>query len=268
MTDDPEIRGPKDVGRDPWRDFGDEPPPAWRDSAPDPLAPIDESAPVSGHVPAPPRPPSAADQPEHDWNAAQSRIYPLLRPPGMTGLTVAELDAEQLAADQTRSHSQPLVDEGPCGIAVVYAMRVGDFDVIVNGDHLLGWGVPPTEIQDAAIRNLSAWSANAPWTVEESGGRRLVSSDTGDGWDASRILLPDTAKQIASHIGEGRILVGLPERDMLVAGSLRPGDADFADLFTTFVLEQSGGADEPIDRRPFELVGGHLVEFGRSPTTA
>jgi uncharacterized protein YtpQ (UPF0354 family) len=219
-------------------------------------------------VPAAARPPSAADQPEHDWTAAQSRIFPILRPPGTMGLTVAELDAEQLAADQSRSHSQPLVDEGPVGIAVVYAMRVGEFDVIVNGDHLLGWGVPPTEIQDAAIRNLTAWAAAAPWTVEESGGRRLVSSDTGDGWDASRVLLPDTLNQIAGHIGEGRILVGLPERHMLVAGSLRPGDEDFADLFTTFVLEQSGGADEPIDRRPFELVGGRLVEFVRSPATA
>jgi hypothetical protein len=27
------------------------------------------------------------------------------------------------------------------------------------------------------------------------------------------------------------------------------------------VVEQSGGADEPIDRRVFELVDGRLVEF-------
>jgi hypothetical protein len=33
------------------------------------------------------------------------------------------------------------------------------------------------------------------------------------------------------------------------------------------VLEQSGGADEPVDRRVFELVDGRLVEFdgGGSP---
>ncbi len=47
----------------------------------------------------------------------------------------------------------------------------------------------------------------------------------------------------------------------MTAGSLRPGDDDFATLFADFIVEQSGGADEPIDRRVFELVDGRLVEF-------
>jgi hypothetical protein len=66
----------------------------------------------------------------------------------------------------------------------------------------------------------------------------------------------------------GRILVGLPERHLLIAGTLRPGDAEFASLFGEFIVEQSGGADEPIDRRVFELVDGRLVEFAGEPTTA
>ena len=45
--------GGSDVGRDIERDLGDEPPPSYRDSAPDYLAPIDDSSPVSGHTPAP-----------------------------------------------------------------------------------------------------------------------------------------------------------------------------------------------------------------------
>ena len=47
----------------------------------------------------------------------------------------------------------------------------------------------------------------------------------------------------------------------MTAASLAPDDLEFAQLFADFVIEQSGGADEPIDRRVFELVGGHLVEF-------
>ena len=35
----------------------------------------------------------------------------------------------------------------------------------------------------------------------------------------------------------------------------------FAAMFAEFVVEQSGGADEPIDRRVFEIVDGRLVEF-------
>jgi hypothetical protein len=36
---------------------------------------------------------------------------------------------------------------------------------------------------------------------------------------------------------------------------------EFAALFAEFVIEHSGAADEPIERRLFELVGGSLVLF-------
>ena len=45
--------GGSDVGRDIERDLGDEPPATYPRSAPDYLAPIDDTSPVSGHTPAP-----------------------------------------------------------------------------------------------------------------------------------------------------------------------------------------------------------------------
>ena len=57
------------------------------------------------------------------------------------------------------------------------------------------------------------------------------------------------------------MLIGLPDRDLLVASRLAAEDADFADHFAAFVGDQCEGADEPIDRRMFELRGGQLVEF-------
>lgn len=269
MDRDPRDAG--DVGRDHSRDLGDEPPASFRDRAPDILSPIDASAPISGHIPseAPDHAALIAKSPEHDWGAASAIIFPLLRPPGMQGLIVADIDASILTADQARSHSQPLVDEGPGGLSVVYALHAGGFDVIVNGDHLLSWGVQPGVIQEAALRNLAAWSATAAWTDEVSGERRLISSDTGDGWDSARILLPDVVDKLASELGAtGRVLVGVPERHLLVAGALRPGDEAFASLFADFVVESSGGADEPVDRRVFELVDGRLVEAQGLPTPA
>lgn len=262
--------GGGDFGRDDARDLGDEPPAGLRDAAPDVLAPIDASAPVSGHVPAPDAPrASIAESPEHDWSAASALIFPLLRPAGTHGLPVTEIDAEALAADATHTHSQPLLDEGPCGLSVVYAMPASGFDVIVNGDHLVSWGVGVAEVQDAALRNLTAWSSTAAWTDEVSGERRLLSSDTGDGWDATRILLPEVVTKLVGELGQaGRVLIGVPERHLLVAGALRPDDEEFATLFSEFVLEASGGADEPVDRRVFEIVDGRLVEFTGLPTPA
>jgi hypothetical protein len=48
---------------------------------------------------------------------------------------------------------------------------------------------------------------------------------------------------------------------LLLAGALREGDADFAALVRDYVMEHSADADEPIDRRIFELSGTDLVEF-------
>lgn len=261
--------GGSDYGRDEARDLGDEPPSSIRDTAPDILAPIDALSPVSGHVVGPPVRSSIADSPEHDWDAARGILVPLLRPTGTHGMFVTDFDPAALAADASRNHSQPILDEGPCDLCVVYAMPGAGFDVIVNGDHLLSWGIAVDALQEAAFRNLGAWSATAAWTDEVSGERRLISSDTGDGWDASRIILPEVRDHLVAEFGgSGRVLIGLPERHLLIAGTLRPGDDEFAALFAEFVVESSGGADEPVDRRVFELVDGQLVEFRGVATPA
>jgi hypothetical protein len=95
-----------------------------------------------------------------------------------------------------------------------------------------------------------------------SGDRRLLSSDTGSGLDASRILLPEVREYLVAQLGAGgRILIGLPDRHLLMAGTLRSGDDDFAALLRDYVSDHSEGADEPIDRRVFELTETGLVEF-------
>jgi hypothetical protein len=270
LTMERDLEGGSDHGSDVGRELSDDPAAGiLRDTAPDVLAPIDASAPVSGHVRPPEHHGPIAASPEHDWAAATAILFPILRPPGTSGMVVADIDEAALSADAARSHSQPLIDEGPCGLSVVYGLHAGGFDVIVNGDHLLSWGVPVAEIQKAALRNLAAWSETAAWTDEVSGERRLISSETGDGWDASRILLPEVLDRLSSELSPaGRVLVGVPERHVLVAGALRPDDDEFATLFAEFVVENSGGADEPIDRRVFELVDGRLVEFTGTATPA
>ena len=247
------------------RDLGDQPEPAYRDHAPDILAPIDESAPVSGHRPPPPeRTVAPSEAPEHDFEAAAPLLLPLLRLAELSGTRLAELDAAQLASEGMKTHAQPIVDDGPEGLVVAYVLRAGGFDVLVNADHLLAWAVEPDAVRGAAMANLARWSSTAPWTDEVSGHRRLISSATGEGGDAARILLPDVRAHLVDELGAGagtRVLVGLPERHLLVAGTLVAGDDEFAALFADFVLEHAGGADEPLDRRIHELVGGVLVPF-------
>lgn len=262
MERDP-YEGGTDAGRGIVRDLGDESPGALRDAPPDILSPIDESSPVSGHVPPPEKTASPMDAPEHDWGVAGELVRPAFRPVGTQGMPIETVDRDTLAQHTVQTHhSQPLLDTGPAGLPVVYTIGAGGFDIVVNGDHLLSWGIEPSQLQDAALRNLAVWAENAPWSEETSGDRRVISSDTGEGLDAVRILLPDALAYLARELGgEGRVLVGIPERHLLVAATLRQEDSTFAALFGEFVIEQSGGADEPVDRRLFEILGGRLVEF-------
>ena len=144
-------------------------------------------------------------------------------------MLVTDVDPAALAADAARTHAQPIVDEGPCDLAVVYAIPGTGFDVIVNGDHLAVVGRrQPIELQEAALRNLATWSATAAWTDEVSGERRLISSDTGDGWDAARILLPEVRDRLTAELGGGGprpdrpARAASPDRGRAAARTTRP----------------------------------------------
>jgi hypothetical protein len=254
------MAGDRDFGLD----LGDEPAPAWRDAAPDILSPIDENAPVSGHKPPAEGDSSPAAAPEHDWASAADHVYPVLRPTGTHGTMLAELDETALAQEGLKKHALPLIDAGPADLAVAYVLREPAYDVLVNADHLLAWGVGAEQLRETAMANLAAWSARAPWTDELSGDRRLLSSDTGEGSDAARILLEDVRHHLAGECGgPGRVLVALPDRDLLVAGTLNPSDPEFATQFAAFVADVAADAHEPIDGGLFELLGdGHeLVRY-------
>ncbi len=214
---------------------------------------------VSGHVPAP-EPGDAfraqSEAPEHDWSAASAQVFPALRPVGTQGIQLAGLDAAKLSTEGQKKHALALLDQGPADLMVAYVLRAPAFDVVINADHLLTWGISSEALRAQAMGNLRTWSEVAPWTDELSDGRHLLSSDTGDGADAARILLPEVRKHIAGQCGgPARILIAFPDRDLLVAGSLNAGDAQFGGQLASFVLDVFDGAHEPIDRRLFEMVG-------------
>jgi hypothetical protein len=219
---------------------------------------------VSGHRPAPTRSIRAADLPEHDWTAARDRVYPLLQPRGTGGTNAAQLPGD--VAPPGKGAAEPIVSPGPCDLVVGFGIQAVGFDVLVNAEHLGAWGLAFPELQTAAMQNLAAWSEKTSWTDESSGQRRLLSSDSGQGYDASRILLAEVREYLGRELTEAseagtRVLVGLPDRHLLVAGSLAADDTEFVVLFRDFVLEQADAADEPVDRRVFEISAGELVEF-------
>lgn len=203
--------------------------------------------------------PAPSLAPEHEWSAACRLLRPALRPAGTVGVDGRNLHVPP----GTGLPGKPLIAAGPAGLAIGYVIPGPGFDVLVGAEHLLAWGVGPDEVHAAAMANLAAWSGEAPWVDEVSGLRRVVWSDSGEGMDAARILLPEVRAQLATDLGGiGRVLIGVPERDLLIATALAGGDDEFAAMLAAYMSDRSDGADDPIDPRLFELVEGELVVFG------
>jgi len=200
---------------------------------------------------------------EHDWAAASPLVRPAFRPVGTSGADGGNLHV----APGSTGPGQPLVKAGPAGLPIVYVLPGPGFDVVVGVDHLLAWGVGPDQVHAAAMANLAGWSLSATWVDEIEERRRVVWSDHGEGFDAARILLAEVRSKLAADLAPAhRILVGLPERDLLIAAGLTEGDDDFASMFSGYVADRARTADEPIDGRVFELVDGELVEYQPRPS--
>ena len=197
--------------------------------------------------------------PEHHWPAALPLVRPALRPFGIAGTD----GHEPRVPTSSSGPGKTVVRPGPAGLPIVYVLPGDGFDVVVSVDHLLAWGVGPDQVHAAAMENLRSWSRAAGWTDEINGARKIVWSDGGGGMDAARILIDDVWTQLSLALAPARrILVGLPERDLLIAAGLADGDEEFVALFAEYIADRAGSADDPIDRRVFELIDGRLVEFG------
>ena len=197
--------------------------------------------------------------PEHDWSAAAPIVMPVLLPVTSKGVAAADVDRASLG--EGRHGGATLHWAGPAGMRVGLAIPATRFDVLVNTDHLVSWDVATDAILSTALANLEAWSNSTPWEEEAEGDRRLLVSDSGERWDAGRLLLPAVRLYLERELGRGaRVLVAVPNRHLLVAGALRPSDPGFIDDLRSFVAAEAADADEPVDGRLFELYQGGLTE--------
>ena len=148
------------------------------------------------------------------------------------------------------------------GLHVAVAIPAIGFDVLVNADHLISWDVEVAAVLSTAIANLEAWSNSTPWEEEVDGGRRLLVSDSGERWDAGRILLVARARLPGARARQERAGHRRDPEPPHPRGRARsprrsPG---FLDDLRSFVAAEAADADEPVDGRLFELFEGGLTE--------
>src|SRR5437868_2798754 len=109
--------------------------------------------------------------------------------------------------------TQPLIE----GLQVAYAV---DNDRTINyvlRSTFARWNINLEDLHETAIDNLVARSEaiSAHAAQDEDGKIYLILFQTGDGFDASRILLPTLHERLREHLGSP-FAAGIPNRDILL----------------------------------------------------
>ncbi|WP_029214418.1 DUF1444 family protein [Kallotenue papyrolyticum] len=149
------------------------------------------------------------DRSEDDPETLLERVMPMLKPLALLQ-AVRERRLPLLAY-------RPLVGQ----LMLAYVIDEGRSVAYINEDHLRTWRVDEALLHRRALANLR----RRPWRPQPgrlgSGAQSLLIFNSGDGYDATRVILPELFSEFAASI-PGRLVLGVPNRDFLIAFS----DAD------------------------------------------
>ena len=111
------------------------------------------------------------------------------------------------------SVKQPLVQ----GLVVGYGIDNDRTISHVTRKRLQKWKIAIDELHEAAMENLTrgATAIAAHAAQDEQGNMELILFQTMDGYDASRVLLPDLNEKLREHLGSP-FAAAIPNRDILL----------------------------------------------------
>src|ERR1700722_10129390 len=141
----------------------------------------------------------AADSPDAaaGLDENRNRILPMILP-----------ETGSIAAG---AFNRPLVT----GLAVAYAVDHDRTIAYISPSRFQKWGMEPGELHELALSNLSERSGeiNAHAAQDDSGRVNLMLFQTLDGYDASRILLPNLHDRLREYLGSP-FAAAIPNRDI------------------------------------------------------
>jgi hypothetical protein len=142
-----------------------------------------------------------------------------LRPRIMPMVVAEDSDPHDLSV------RQPLVP----GLVVGYGIDNDRTISHVTRKRMEKWKVELDDLHDAAIENLTARSNTiaAHAAQDDDGNMELILFQTMDGYDASRVLLPDLNEKLRDHLGSP-FAAAIPNRDILLC--FRDDEATIAHL--------------------------------------
>ena len=185
---------------------------------------------------------SASDYPE-----LAGRVYPILKPIVM----LAEVRERKLPMLAYREFLADLM--------IAYVIDEERSFAYINEDHLDRWNISVQDLHEQALANLRRRTdERVTYTAVGEGEQRLFIFSSGDGYDATRLLLADVLAAWAREV-PGRLVIGIPNRDFLIAFS----DANPEILRGVAAQVQSDAAQREygLTEQLFTLADGVVKEY-------
>jgi uncharacterized protein YtpQ (UPF0354 family) len=137
---------------------------------------------------------------------------------------------------------------------VIYAVQGDHYFTVATKDDLDRWGKSVDEIDSLALANLEKQTNKQQKLLcEKAKSQRLCGWASGDGYDATRMLVPGLRRQIVKELG-GPAVYAVPLESVFVALT-----RNYADVIKPKVLQQFTTGDNPLSPELFEERNGQLA---------
>jgi uncharacterized protein YtpQ (UPF0354 family) len=148
----------------------------------------------------------------------------------------------------------------PGRLAVIYVVDGEDAFTVVRPEDVERWGTTVGELHELALDNLLAQTnEDEPLLCEPSGGQQLCGWASGDGYDATRMVVPELRDQIVGELG-GPAAYAVPMENVFIALALdvlETGNTE--QLFRVKLQRDFQTSDDPLSPDIFVERGGELV---------
>jgi len=187
------------------------------------------------------------DRGSSDFAELSGRVYPILKPI----LMLAEVRERRLPMLAYREFLADLM--------IAYVIDEERSFAYINEDHLELWNISVHDLHEQALENLRRRTdEQVKYTTVGEGEQRLFIFNSGDGYDATRLLLADVLAAWAREV-PGHLVIGIPNRDFLIAFS----DANSEILRGVAAQVQSDSAQREygLTEQLFTLADGVVKEY-------
>lgn len=183
---------------------------------------------------------------EADYTILADRVYPMLK----------KHDILLLVAD--RKLPALVYRDFLANLIITYVIDEPNSVAYINEAHLERWNLTVQDLHEQALDNLRQRTAGIDSVTTGTGDQRLFIFSSGDGYDATRLLLADVLAGWARSV-RGNLVIGIPNRDFLIAFS--DNDPDVLTNIAMQVQSDSAQRDHGLTEQLFTISDSQIQQY-------